>query len=214
MNALPAVRGVELNVSCPNVKDGLTFGTDADLLRDLTKACKAVLPDKPLMVKLSPNVPDICVTAQAACDGGADVLTLVNTFTAMTVDVNTQEATPRQRHRRAQRARDQADRVAPRQPGLPQRHPAQRRPDRRHGGCADVAGCGRVHPRRRLGRRHRDGAVCRPVDARTSRRRPGRLVQATGRGSSGRSCGCSGVTGRSAAGAAEDALRLSGVRRI
>ncbi|MEM1010979.1 MAG: dihydroorotate dehydrogenase [Planctomycetota bacterium] len=88
MNALPAVKGVELNVSCPNVKDGLTFGTDADLLRELTRACKDALPDKPLMVKLSPNVPDICVTAEAACEGGADVLTLVNTFTAMTVDVN------------------------------------------------------------------------------------------------------------------------------
>ena len=88
MNALAAVRGVELNVSCPNVKDGLTFGTNPDLLRDLTRACKDALPDKPLMVKLSPNVPDIAVTAAAACDGGADVLTLVNTFTAMTVDVN------------------------------------------------------------------------------------------------------------------------------
>ena len=88
MNALAAVMGVELNVSCPNVKDGLTFGTDAALLRELTRECKAALPDKPLMVKLSPNVPDIAVTAAAACDGGADVLTLVNTFTAMTVDVH------------------------------------------------------------------------------------------------------------------------------
>jgi dihydroorotate dehydrogenase (NAD+) catalytic subunit len=89
MNGLAAVGGVELNVSCPNVKDGLTFGTDPDLLRGLTRACKDALPDKPLMVKLSPNVPDIAVTAAAAVEGGADVLTLVNTFTAMTVDVNT-----------------------------------------------------------------------------------------------------------------------------
>ena len=82
-----AVAGVELNVSCPNVKDGLTFGTDCKLLRELTRACKNVLPTKPLMVKLSPNVANITETAAAACGGGADVLTLVNTFSAMTVDV-------------------------------------------------------------------------------------------------------------------------------
>jgi dihydroorotate dehydrogenase (NAD+) catalytic subunit len=78
---------VELNVSCPNVKDGLTFGTNPALLREVTRACKDVLPTKPLMVKLSPNVADITETAEAACDGGADVLTLINTFTAMTIDV-------------------------------------------------------------------------------------------------------------------------------
>lgn len=87
MEGFAPVAGVELNVSCPNVKDGLTFGTNCALLRELTRACKDVLPTKPLMVKLSPNVADIVETAAAACDGGADVLTLVNTFTAMTVDV-------------------------------------------------------------------------------------------------------------------------------
>ena len=87
MASFPAVAGVELNVSCPNVKDGLTFGTNPKLLREVTRACKDVLPTKPLMVKLSPNVADVAETAAAACDGGADVLTLVNTFTAMTVDV-------------------------------------------------------------------------------------------------------------------------------
>ena len=50
---------------------------------------KAVLPGKPLLVKLSPNVEDITATAAAAVDGGADVLSLVNTFTAMAVDVRT-----------------------------------------------------------------------------------------------------------------------------
>lgn len=87
MQGFDAVAGVELNVSCPNVVDGLTFGTNCTLLRELTRACKNVLPTKPLMVKLSPNVADITETALAACDGGADVLTLINTFTAMTVDV-------------------------------------------------------------------------------------------------------------------------------
>ena len=57
-------------------------------MKTLTRAVKDALPDKPLMVKLSPNVADIAQTAEAACDGGADVLTLVNTFTAMTVDIH------------------------------------------------------------------------------------------------------------------------------
>jgi dihydroorotate dehydrogenase (NAD+) catalytic subunit len=87
MNGLDCVQGVELNVSCPNVKDGLTFGTHPGRLKELVAMVKKVLPDKVLMVKLSPNVEDITVTARAAVEGGADVLTLVNTFTAMTVDI-------------------------------------------------------------------------------------------------------------------------------
>lgn len=87
MNPLPVVRAVELNVSCPNVKDGLTFGTHPGRLKELTRAVKQVLPGKPLIVKLSPNVEDICATAAAAIEGGADVLSLVNTFTAMSIDV-------------------------------------------------------------------------------------------------------------------------------
>jgi dihydroorotate dehydrogenase (NAD+) catalytic subunit len=87
MNGLGCVAAVELNVSCPNVKDGLTFGTRPALLRELVAEVKGVLPAKPLMVKLSPNVEDITATAAAAVEGGADVLSLVNTFTAMSIDV-------------------------------------------------------------------------------------------------------------------------------
>lgn len=87
MNGLDCVGGVELNVSCPNVKDGLTFGTHPGRLKELVAMVKRVLPNKPLMVKLSPNVEDVTVTARAAVEGGADVLTLVNTFTAMAVDI-------------------------------------------------------------------------------------------------------------------------------
>ena len=87
MNGIDCVAGVELNVSCPNVKDGLTFGTHPGRLKELTAIVKRVLPAKPLMVKLSPNVEDLTVTARAAVEGGADVLTLVNTFTAMAVDI-------------------------------------------------------------------------------------------------------------------------------
>jgi len=78
---------VELIVSCPNVADGLTFGTDPGRLKELTAAVKKVLPAKPLMVKLSPNVEDITLTARAAVEGGADVLTMINTFTAMAIDI-------------------------------------------------------------------------------------------------------------------------------
>ncbi len=87
MDGLKCIAGVELNVSCPNVKDGLTFGTDPARLKDLTRQVKNVLPHKPLIVKLSPNVEDIVATARGAIEGGADVLSLVNTFTAMAIDI-------------------------------------------------------------------------------------------------------------------------------
>lgn len=88
MNPLACVAGVELNVSCPNVSDGLTFGTHPGRLRELTKEVKKVIPSKPLIVKLSPNVEEITQTARAAVDGGADMLSLVNTFTAMAIDIH------------------------------------------------------------------------------------------------------------------------------
>lgn len=87
MNSLDCVVGVELNVSCPNVKDGLTFGTNPGRLKEITQQVKKVLPNKLLIIKLSPNVEDITVTARAAIEGGAQVLSLVNTFTAMAVDI-------------------------------------------------------------------------------------------------------------------------------
>jgi dihydroorotate dehydrogenase (NAD+) catalytic subunit len=87
MDGLDCVAGVELNVSCPNVKDGLTFGTHPGRLKELTGVVKKVLPHKPLIVKLSPNVEDVTVTARAAIEGGAQMLSLVNTFTAMAIDV-------------------------------------------------------------------------------------------------------------------------------
>src|SRR5256885_220267 len=87
MDGLDCVAGVELNVSCPNVKDGLTFGTHPGRLKELTGQVKKVLPRQPLIVKLSPNVEDVTITAKAAIEGGAQMLSLVNTFTAMAVDV-------------------------------------------------------------------------------------------------------------------------------
>jgi len=82
------VRGVELNISCPNVREGgIQFGVEPRQVREVTAALKAVCRRNILIVKLSPNVTDIAETAAAAVEGGADALSLVNTFTAMAVDI-------------------------------------------------------------------------------------------------------------------------------
>lgn len=85
-----AITGFELNISCPNVKQGgITFGTDPIQVAQVTKAVKAACGKKILMVKLSPNVTDISVTARAAVDAGTDALSLINTFTAMVINIET-----------------------------------------------------------------------------------------------------------------------------
>ncbi len=87
-----AVSGFELNISCPNVKQGgITFGTDPKQIEQITRAVKKVTPNKPLMVKLTPTVTDISLTARAAVEAGADALSLVNTFTAMVIDIESQK---------------------------------------------------------------------------------------------------------------------------
>lgn len=86
------VDALELNVSCPNVEaDGMTFCADAEGLRELVAGCRAVAA-KPLWVKLAPLVTDIVTTAKAALSGGADALTIANTFPAMAVDVSARRA--------------------------------------------------------------------------------------------------------------------------
>jgi dihydroorotate dehydrogenase (NAD+) catalytic subunit len=87
-----AIAGFELNISCPNVKrGGITFGTEPDVVKEITSAVKAVCGQKVLMVKLTPNVTDIAVTARAAVEGGADALSMVNTFTAMVIDIESRK---------------------------------------------------------------------------------------------------------------------------
>jgi dihydroorotate dehydrogenase (NAD+) catalytic subunit len=82
------VRGIELNISCPNVKEGgIQFGVDPAAVEQITAALRGVCRQNILVVKLSPNVSDIAATAAAAVQGGADALSLVNTFTAMAVDI-------------------------------------------------------------------------------------------------------------------------------
>jgi dihydroorotate dehydrogenase (NAD+) catalytic subunit len=80
---------VELNVSCPNVADGLVFGTDPLLLGRLVEQVRRTIRRGLLLVKLSPNVTDICATAKAAVDAGADALSLVNTYLGVAIDITT-----------------------------------------------------------------------------------------------------------------------------
>ncbi len=84
-----AFRLVELNVSCPNTADGLVFGENPAALRDLLRAVRPALSRTRMLVKLSPNVGDIVALARAAIDAGADGLTLINTVSAMAIDVET-----------------------------------------------------------------------------------------------------------------------------
>jgi len=87
-----AIAGFELNISCPNVKQGgITFGTQPALVKEITSAVKSACGSKILMVKLTPSVTDIAVTAKAAVEGGADALSLINTFTAMVIDIETRK---------------------------------------------------------------------------------------------------------------------------
>ena len=83
-----AIAGFELNVSCPNVeRGGISFGTEPGQVAEITAAVKKVAEEKILMVKLPPCVTDISGIALAAVDAGADVLSLINTFTAMVIDI-------------------------------------------------------------------------------------------------------------------------------
>jgi len=87
LDSIPEVAALEVNISCPNVKQGgIVFGTDPACAASVVKACRAATT-KPLIVKLSPNVTDIVEMAQA-CEGeGADALSVINTLTGMAIDL-------------------------------------------------------------------------------------------------------------------------------
>ena len=92
LSSEPAIAGIELNISCPNVtKGGISFGTEPENVTEITSAVKKAAGEKVLMVKLSPSVTDISVIARAAVNAGADALSLVNTFTAMVIDIETRK---------------------------------------------------------------------------------------------------------------------------
>lgn len=83
------IDGVELNLSCPNVKAGcLAFGTTYDGVKEVTSHVRKVLTDKPLIVKLTPNVTDITLPAKGAEDGGADGVSGINTLLGMKIDID------------------------------------------------------------------------------------------------------------------------------
>ncbi len=89
LSDIPEVAGVELNISCPNVKQGgIVFGTDPRAAAEVVKEVRRALA-KPLIVKLSPNVTDITVIARAAEEAGADAISCINTLTGMAVDIRT-----------------------------------------------------------------------------------------------------------------------------
>ena len=82
---------LEINISCPNVKEGgITFGTDPKAVEDITRKVKEVAK-QPVIMKLSPNVTDIVEMAKAAERGGADALSLINTLTGMKIDIDKQD---------------------------------------------------------------------------------------------------------------------------
>ena len=83
------VAALEVNVSCPNVKEGgIAFGQDPAQIGKVTVAVKKRAGNKHVMVKLSPNVTDITVCARAAAENGADSLSLINTLSGMAVDIH------------------------------------------------------------------------------------------------------------------------------
>ena len=87
LNAEEQVGWLEVNISCPNVHGGgMSFGTDPDLAAEVTRAVKAV-SDKPVIMKLSPNVTDIASIAQACEQAGADAVSLINTVMGMRIDI-------------------------------------------------------------------------------------------------------------------------------
>ena len=85
----PGISALEMNISCPNVKrGGIVFGTDPRMAYRLVRAVRRAT-DLTLIVKLSPNVTDIALMAESVEEGGADAVSLVNTFRAMAVNICT-----------------------------------------------------------------------------------------------------------------------------
>jgi dihydroorotate dehydrogenase (NAD+) catalytic subunit len=89
LDGLPGVAGIEVNISCPNVKQGgIVFGTDPAAAQEVVRLVRRNT-DKPMIVKLSPNVTDVVLMAKACADAGADALSLINTLTGMAIDLDT-----------------------------------------------------------------------------------------------------------------------------
>jgi dihydroorotate dehydrogenase (NAD+) catalytic subunit len=85
LNDEPSLAAVELNLSCPNVSHGLDLGIDPGAVERVVRRCRSAGP-LPIIAKLTPNVTDIVAIARAAQNGGADAVSLVNTFRGMAID--------------------------------------------------------------------------------------------------------------------------------
>lgn len=85
LGQVPGLAGLELNISCPNVSGGVDFGIDPQKTEAIVKGVREVCP-LPILAKLTPNVTDVVAIAQAAKAGGADAVTLTNTFQGMAID--------------------------------------------------------------------------------------------------------------------------------
>jgi dihydroorotate dehydrogenase (NAD+) catalytic subunit len=81
----PGIAAIELNLSCPNVSGGVDFATQPEITRRVVQRVRAACP-QPILAKLTPNVTDILPIAQAAADGGADAITLINTYVGIAID--------------------------------------------------------------------------------------------------------------------------------
>jgi dihydroorotate dehydrogenase (NAD+) catalytic subunit len=91
LDGVAGVSGIELNISCPNVKaGGMEFGADAKSAAKVTAAVRKATT-LPLIVKLTPNTADICVIAQAVVEAGADALCLINTLRGMAIDMQSRK---------------------------------------------------------------------------------------------------------------------------
>ncbi|AGL02427.1 dihydroorotate dehydrogenase [Desulfoscipio gibsoniae] len=88
LDSVPGVAGLEVNISCPNVKKGgIQFGSDPYTAAEVTRAVKASA-GLPVIVKLSPNVTDLVTMAEAVAGAGADALSMINTLLGMAIDVD------------------------------------------------------------------------------------------------------------------------------
>lgn len=91
LDGLPGISGLEINISCPNIKRcGIVFGTDSRMAYRLVRAVRKATTLS-LIAKLSPNVTDIALMAKSVEEGGADAVSLVNTFRAMAVNIRTRK---------------------------------------------------------------------------------------------------------------------------
>lgn len=89
LEGVPGVSAIELNISCPNLRaGGSVYGSDAEIAAATTAAARQA-SSLPLIVKLSPNVPDLRPIARAVAEAGADAISLINTITGMKIDIHT-----------------------------------------------------------------------------------------------------------------------------